>query len=108
MKTGMVLEGGGMRGIYTVGVLDVWMEQAYWPDYVIGVSAGASNSASYISRQKGRGLRTNIDYLNDKRYLSLSNWRRHRSLFGMDFLFSEIPKTLAPFHSSPFCPTPCA
>lgn len=108
LKTGMVLEGGGMRGIYTVGVLDVWMEQAYWPDYVIGVSAGASNSASYISRQKGRGLRTNIDYLNDKRYLSLSNWRRHRSLFGMDFLFSEIPKKLDPFDSSAFFANPCA
>ncbi len=108
LKTGMVLEGGGMRGIYTVGVLDVCKERAYWPDYVIGVSAGASNSASYLSRQQGRGLRTNLDYLEDKRYLSLSNWRKHRSLFGMDFLFRQIPETLDPFDFAAFAENPCS
>ena len=107
LKTGIVLEGGGMRGIYTVGVLDLLMEHDYWPDYLIGVSAGASNSASYISRQKGRGRRTNLDYLDDKRYLSLSNWRKHRSLFGMDFLFRQIPQTLDPFDFSAFWANPC-
>ena len=56
-KTGLVLEGGGMRGIYTAGVLDVFMEQQLFFDGVIGVSAGAIHGASFVSRQKGRSIR---------------------------------------------------
>ena len=85
MKIGVVLEGGGMRGIYTVGVLDAFTKYNFMPDYLIGVSAGASNGVSYISRQEGRALRTNIDYIGDKRYLSWSNYIKTGSLFGMDF-----------------------
>ena len=61
MKLGLVLEGGGMRGIYTVGVLDCLMEENFRSDYVIGVSAGACNGASYVSRQKGRAFKTNTE-----------------------------------------------
>lgn len=94
MKTGLVLEGGGLRGIYTVGVLDVMMEQGLFPDYAVGVSAGAANAVSYLSGQKGRGYRVNTDYLGDKRYMSLSNLIHKRSLFGMDLIFDEIPNSL--------------
>lgn len=92
MKIGLVLEGGGMRGVYTVGVLDAFRKYNFMPDYVIGVSAGASNAASYISKQDGRALRTNIDYIGDKRYLSWSNYLKTGSLFGMDFYMKRFQK----------------
>lgn len=107
MKLGLVLEGGGMRGIYTVGVLDAFRKYNFMPDYVIGVSAGASNAVSYISKQDGRALRTNINYINDKRYLSLENYIKTGSLFGMDFLYKEIPERLDPFNYGSFFANPC-
>lgn len=107
MKVGLVLEGGGMRGVYTVGVLDAMLEQQCYTDYVIGVSAGAANGVSYVSRQKGRALKTNLDFLGDKRYLSLSNYIRTKSLFGMDFIFNEIPDKLMPFDYEAFQASPC-
>ena len=61
MKTGLVLEGGGMRGLYTGGVLDCLMDQRIQTDYVIGVSAGACNGVSYVSGQRGRNLRINTE-----------------------------------------------
>ena len=107
MKIGVVLEGGGMRGIYTVGVLDAFTKYKFMPDYLIGVSAGASNGVSYISRQEGRALRTNIDYIGDRRYLSWSNYIKTGSLFGMDFLYEEIPQKLDPFDYESFFKNPC-
>ena len=107
MKTGLVLEGGGMRGLYTVGVLDWFMEQDFLPDYIIGVSAGADNAISYISGQRGRGYRVTMDYLGDKRYISLSNFIRTKSVFGMDFVFDEVPKRLDPFDYQAFLDAPC-
>ena len=91
MKIGVVLEGGGMRGIYTVGVLDAFEKNNFMPDYLIGVSAGASNGVSFISRQKGRSLRINTNYINDRRYLSLYNLLTQGSLFGMNFIYNEVP-----------------
>ena len=102
MKLGLVLEGGGMRGIYTSGVLDQLMEEKKEFDYVIGVSAGACNGASFLSGQKGRSYRINIGYIRDKRYLSLRNFIREKSLFGMDFLFEEIPERLEKFDYDAF------
>ncbi len=107
MKTGLVLEGGGMRCVYTVGVEDAFMKHHFLPDYLIGVSAGASNSVSYLSGQQGRGLRTNIDYIADKRYLSIGNYLKNGSLFGMDFIFKEIPENLDPFDYTAFQASPC-
>lgn len=107
MKVGLVLEGGGMRGIYTVGVLDAFRKHNFMPDYVIGVSAGASNAVSYISKQDGRALRTNVNYINDKRYLSLENYIKTGSLFGMDFLYNDIPNRLDPFNYESFFANPC-
>ncbi|MCM3441720.1 patatin-like phospholipase family protein [Metabacillus halosaccharovorans] len=100
--TGLVLEGGGMRGVYTAGVLEVFMEQDLYLPYVIGVSAGACFGASYLSRQRGRNRKVNIDYVTHPKYLSLQNYIKHRQLFGMDFIFDEIPNLLVPFDYDTF------
>lgn len=97
MKIGLVLEGGGMRGLYTAGVLDTFMRHHWQPDYVVGVSAGACHAASFVSGQRGRAYRTNIDYLGDQRYLSFRNFLKTRSLFGMDFIFRVVPDHLDPY-----------
>lgn len=96
-KLGMVLEGGGMRGVYTAGVLDFFMDQDFYPDGIIGVSAGACHATSYISKQKGRNYRVNTAYLKGKDYLSLHSLIKKGSLFGMDFIFHKIPEELDPF-----------
>ena len=100
--TGLVLEGGGMRGVYTAGVLEYFMEQDFYLPYVIGVSAGACNAASYLSRQRGRNKKVTIGYSNHPNYISFKNFFRKRQLFGMDFIFDEIPNKLVPFDYSSF------
>lgn len=107
MKIGLVLEGGAMRGAYTVGVLDYLMDNNIQVDYAIGVSAGASNGVSYVSNQRGRGLRITTNYIGDKRYVSFSNFLKTKSLFGMDFIFGEIPTKLDPFDYDVFLSSPC-
>lgn len=99
---GLVLEGGGMRGLYTSGVLDFFMEKNLYFPYVIGVSMGACNAASYISRQKGRNKRININYIDDPRYLSIKNWISRKGIFGSDFIFDEIPNKLEFFNIEAF------
>jgi predicted patatin/cPLA2 family phospholipase len=101
-NTGLVLEGGGMRGLYTCGVLEFFMEQELYFQYIIGVSAGACNAASYISKQKGRNIKVNTGFLNDWRYMSLRNLIFTKSFFGMDFIFKEIPGKLVPFDYETF------
>lgn len=95
--TGLVLEGGGMRGVYTAGVLEYFMEQDFYLPYVIGVSAGACNAASYLSRQKGRNKKVTIGYSKHPEYISFKNFWKKRQLFGMDLIFDEIPNKLVPF-----------
>lgn len=94
MKTGLVLEGGGLRGMYTIGVLDEFMEENIKFPYVVGVSAGACNGVSYVAGQKGRNYRINTEYITDKRYISLENFIKTKSLFGMEFLFDYVPDHL--------------
>jgi len=106
INSGLVLEGGGMRGLYTAGVLEYFMSQELYFPYVIGVSAGACMGASYLSRQAGRNKKVNIGFIEDKRYLSLSNFIKKRELFGMDFLFEEIPNKLVPFDMNTFKNSP--
>lgn len=106
MKTGLVLEGGGMRGLYTIGILDAMMEYGIHFDYVIGVSAGACNGVSFVSEQQGRGYRIDRDYLKDKRYVSIQNFIKTGSMFGMDFIFREIPDKLDPFDYETFMNSP--
>lgn len=98
----LVLEGGGMRGLYTAGVLDYFMAEDFYLPYVIGVSAGACHASSYFSKQPKRSKRVNIDYVNDSRYLSYKNLLKGQSLFGMDFMFDTIPRQLEPFDFETF------
>lgn len=95
--TGLVLEGGTFRGIYSVGFMDALIEENIEFPYVIGVSAGISNAASYISKQFGRNLEILQKYRNDKRYLGLGNYKKSKSYFGLDFVYDEIPNRLVPF-----------
>jgi predicted patatin/cPLA2 family phospholipase len=95
-QVGLVLEGGGMRGLYTCGVLDFFMEQNLYFPYIIGVSAGACNALSYVTKQKGRSRDININCVNDERYISYKNLFKHGELFGMDFMFGEVTHTLYP------------
>jgi predicted patatin/cPLA2 family phospholipase len=104
---GLVLEGGGMRGLYTCGVLEFFLEEKIYFDYVIGVSAGACNAASYITRQKGRNERVNIDYIKNWRYMSLRNFILNKSLFGMDFIFDDIPNKHVIFDYEAFEKSKC-
>lgn len=103
---GLVLEGGGMRGVYTAGVLECFLEHDIFFPYVIGVSAGACNAASYLSRQKGRNHTVNIKYVSDPRYISWRNFLKNRQFFGMDFIFDEIPNKLVPYDYEAFYRNP--
>lgn len=94
---GLVLEGGTFRGIFSVGFMDALLENNIMFEYVIGVSAGISNAASYISRQYRRNMEIMEKYRSDKRYIGAGNYRRCKSLFGLDFVYDEIPNNLVPF-----------
>lgn len=98
----LVCEGGGMRGLYTGGVLDVFLDTKIHFPYCIGVSAGASYLFSYVSNQRGRNWQVNGTYAIDKRYLSYRNLLKTGSIFGMDFIFKEIPNNLVPFDYEAF------
>ena len=93
-KISLVLEGGGMRGVYTAGVLDAFLEAGIEFDGVIGVSAGACHACSFLSRQKGRAYRVNVSYLKDWHYCSLRSWLTTGELFGSEMLFDTIPNKL--------------
>lgn len=99
---GLILEGGGMRGIYTTGVLDAFIDADLYFPYTIGVSAGACNASSYISKQKGRNKKIYLDYSRDPRYIGYKNLITKKSLFGMDFIFDELPNNLVPFDFDTF------
>jgi len=100
--TGLVLEGGGMRGVYTSGVLKFLMEKNIFFPYVIGVSMGACNAANYVSRQPERNKRVNIGFVNDSRFLSYKRLLLKGELFGMDFIFDTIPNSLVSFDIETF------
>lgn len=94
--TAIVLEGGGFRGIFTAGILEVLLENKIFFENIYGVSAGAAYGVSYASEQKGRNLEVN-EIINDKRYCSWNNWLKKGSLFDWDFVYKEVPKTIIPF-----------
>ena len=104
-NVGFVLEGGAMRGAYTAGVLDYFLEKDLHITYIIGVSAGACQSFSYISRQYGRNIKVTETFIKDHRYLSFRNYIKEKSLFGMNFMFEEIPKNLLYFDYETFANT---
>lgn len=101
-KTGLVLEGGGMRGIYTAGVLDVFLEQGISFDGVIGVSAGAIHGCSFVSGQKGRSIRYYKKYCRDKRFMSFWNLIRTGDIAGVQFCYHELPDKLDPYDYAAF------
>ena len=102
MKTGVVLEGGAMRGMYSAGVLDVFMEAGLRFDGLIGVSAGAIAGVSFVSGQQGRTIRYNTNYCRDKRMMSFYSLLTTGDLVGVDFCYHEIPERLDPFDHEAF------
>jgi predicted patatin/cPLA2 family phospholipase len=109
LHTGLVLEGGGIRGIYTAGVLDCFLEEDIRTDALFGVSAGIVNGINYVSGQKGRSLKVNTDYLKDKRYLSIYSLLTTGNIFGVDFCYNVLPNKLLPYDYEAFQknPTKC-
>ncbi|MBQ2966516.1 MAG: patatin family protein [Clostridia bacterium] len=93
MKKALVLEGGASRGYFSVGAMDVLMEQEIWLNYLIGASAGIANGVSYASKQIGRGYRIGTEFMQDPRYMGKKHLLnpKNRSLYNMDFVFNELP-----------------
>lgn len=102
MSICLVLEGGAMRGVFTAGVLDFFLEKKIEPDACIGVSAGACLACSFLCKQKGRGFAVMTDYLDNKDYCSISSLIRTGDLFGADFLYHKIPEELYPIDNESF------
>ncbi|MDE6621079.1 MAG: patatin family protein [Lachnospiraceae bacterium] len=94
---GLVLEGGGMKGMYTAGVLEYFMEKDMYFKNCYGVSAGACHLCSYISKQKKRAYRVALDYLNDKNYCSVHSLLTTGDLFNADMCYNTIPNKLDPY-----------
>lgn len=97
MKTGLVLEGGAMRGMFTAGVMDVLMENGVDFDGVIGVSAGAAFGCNYKSKQIGRVIRYNTRFCADKRYGGLGSLVKTGDIYNTDFCYGTVPLELDPF-----------
>ena len=102
MKVGLVLEGGAMRGLYTAGILDVFLEQDIHVDGIVGVSAGVLFGVNYPSKQKGRALRYNLKYLNDKRYMGLHSLITTGNIVNKDFAFYDLPINIDRFDEQAF------
>ena len=106
MRIGMVFEGGGMRGLYSAGVLDSLMAAQIPVDEIVAVSAGALFGVNYVSGQIGRAWRYNQRYLGDKRYMSLSSWLKTGNYVNKDFAYYQVPMTLDPFDNERFKASP--
>lgn len=103
----LVLEGGGFRGIFTAGAIDVLMEHGIWGfDSVWGVSAGAINAANFKSRQWGRGMRIILAFRDEKRFMSLWSWATTGDMAGAEFLYDEVQNRLDPFDNETFNANP--
>ena len=94
--TGLVLEGGGMRGVFTSGVLDAFMKYELYFPYVVAVSAGACNGLSYMSRQPRRARYSNIDMLRKYGYISLKNLLVQGCIFDPNILYERFPAEIVP------------
>ena len=102
MKTLLILEGGGLRGIYTAGVLDVFMKNKIKVDTVIGVSAGALFGINYLSNQRGRVIRYNLDNIKNKNYMGISSLIRTGNIMNKDFCFDKLIYETDPFDFDTF------
>lgn len=105
MKTGLVLEGGAFRTIFSSGVCDAFLDAGLpLPDYTVGVSAGITYGTSYLSRQSRRNLKVLTTYAHDRRYMGLGNYLLpgNQSYFGLKFSYETIPNQLVPFDYDTF------
>ena len=101
-EVGLILEGGGMRGAFTAGVLDYWMARGLALNDVYGVSAGACLACSYLCGQPGRGLRVWTDYLDDPRFCSLRSLLTTGDLFGAELNYDLVPRVYDPLDNAAF------
>lgn len=102
MSIGLVLEGGAMRGLYTAGVLDVFLDNNIKVDGIIGVSAGVLFGVNYVSKQKGRAIRYNKKFANDKRYMGMRSFITTGNIINKDFAYYEIPFKIDVFDEETF------
>lgn len=102
ISAGLILEGGGMRGIFTAGVLDFFLEQKLDFAACYGVSAGACHAASFLAGQHGRAYRVAVDYLDEKQYCSFQSLRTTGDLFGVKMIYDTIPNELDPYDYEAF------
>lgn len=102
MKKGLIMEGGAMRGMFTAGVIDVFMENKIIFDGAIGVSAGAAFGCNLKSGQIGRAIRYNVNYCKDKRYCSMWSLLTTGDMYGADFCYHELPEKLDVFDTEAY------
>lgn len=102
MKVGLVLEGGGMRGLYTAGVLDAFLEAGIKVDGVVSVSAGALFGVNYLSNQPQRALRYNKRFMGDRRYMSFWSWLTTGNFVNKEFSYYKVPMELDVFDQEAF------
>lgn len=102
MSVGLVLEGGGMRGLYTAGVLDAFLDTGIKVDGVIGVSAGALFGVNFVSGQRGRALRYNKKFISYPNYMGFRSWIKTGNVVNKDFTYYEIPMKLDVFDEEAF------
>ena len=107
MKVGLVLEGGAMRGMYTAGVLDTFLDNNIEVDGIIGVSAGVLFGVNYLSKQKGRAIRYNKRFIKDKRYMGFWSLLTTGNIINKEFAFYEVPKKLDVFDNETFIRSKC-
>ena len=102
IKAALVLEGGALRGMYTSGVLDTFLKNNMEFECVAGVSAGALNAMSYISKQPGRSAKINLEYCDDPRYIGRKAFIKNKGIIGYDYLFGDISEDKVPFDFKSF------
>lgn len=102
IKAALVLEGGALRGMYTSGVLDTFLKNNMEFECVAGVSAGALNAMSYISKQPGRSAKINLEYCDDPRYIGRKAFIKNKGIIGYDYLFGAISENKVPFDYKSF------
>ena len=96
-NTGLVLEGGGLRGVFTCGVLDCFMDHGIRFPFAVGVSAGACNGLSYMSGQRGRAKSSNIDLMDKHHYIGLKYLLTQRNIMDFKLLFEDFPERIIPY-----------
>lgn len=94
---GLVLEGGGMRGVFTCGVIDYFLDKGIEFPYTVGVSAGAGNGLSYISKQRGRAKKVNIDLYKEHKYIGIKYFITKKNFIDFDFLYNDVPEKILPY-----------